>query len=187
MKKMKYVTMSDIPVGSSISEIRQELAKIGVNGMEIDCRYDVNSGMALVKFKWQGRQFERRSTGQPNASKNMRVICLNLKHKVLDHLRGVEDFGMSMQAYLALEGEVSPDAPQGGAPTQATPEIIDAYAVIGVSPYATKEQCEAAYKRHIKAWHPDRFQNDETMKHEAENQSAKINDAWMKIKKHRGI
>jgi DnaJ-domain-containing protein 1 len=183
-KKFKYTTMSDVLVTTSISEIREELAKIGVNGMDVDCRYDLSINKAMVKFTWEGKQYQRSSTNQPNVSKNMRVICLNLKHKVLDHLRGVEDFGNSMQAYLAIGGEVSQTAQ---ASVQLTPEIIAAYAILEITPYASKEECETAYKRHIKAWHPDRYANDEMMKDYASKQASKINDAWDKIQKQRGM
>jgi DnaJ-domain-containing protein 1 len=186
----KYITNSEVPIQESMHEIRVELSKIGVSGMDIDCRYDVNTGAAIVRFKRNGVTYERRSTQQPNVSKNMRVIALNLKHKVLDHLRGVEPFEDSMYKYAALPpGKDAPNEDAQARPPEHIPrsEVLAAYAVLGVDAYATAPQVEKAYKHQLLAWHPDRHHADAEMLALAEKKTSEINSAWQLIKRERGI
>ena len=98
-----YITDSEVPLGTTQNDIRTALARIGINGMDVDIRWDLNTGAAMVAFRYGGRKYERRNVQQPNVSKNMRVIYINLKQKVLDHLRGVEPFEASMHFYLAIK------------------------------------------------------------------------------------
>lgn len=180
----KYITTSEKPIGLTQEDIRRELAKIGVSGLAVDIRWDVNTGAVLVSFQWEGKAYERKCTSQPNVSKNIRVIYQNLKQKVLDHNRGVEPFGDSMFKYQQLTGNV--DTSANFAKQTVSPEIAAAYVVIEVSPYDSFESCEKAYHQKIKAWHPDRFIGDAEMQKAATDMMAKINNAWAVIKQSRG-
>ena len=186
MKEKTYITRSEVPLNTSVSEIREELAKLGINGMTVDVRWDVNSGACMVGFVYNGQKYERRSTQQPNASKNMRAIFLNLKHKVLDHLRGVEPFEASMHFYKAIEGSTT-SPPPFETPSVPEKEVLAAYADIGAFPYDSEVELRKKYHQNVKAWHPDRFNSDPQMLEVAQKKTSKINEAWNTIKKARRI
>jgi DnaJ-domain-containing protein 1 len=56
------------------------------------------------------------------------------------------------------------------------------YAILGISPGATKEEVHNAWRMNIKAWHPDRFNNDEKMHAFAEEKTKEINGAYAALK-----
>lgn len=49
--------------------------------------------------------------------------------------------------------------------------------VLGLSPRATLEDANQAYKDLVRVWHPDRFQSDQKLKLKAEDNTRKINEA----------
>ena len=50
--------------------------------------------------------------------------------------------------------------------------------VLELDSYATEKQIKASYRLLVKVWHPDRFQNDATLKWEAEAKLKKVNAAY---------
>lgn len=73
MAEKKYITNSDVPLNSTVSDIRRTLARLGIREMDIDIRWEVNNGACLVSFTYNGQKYQRRSIKQPNASKNIGV------------------------------------------------------------------------------------------------------------------
>jgi predicted Zn-dependent protease with MMP-like domain len=53
------------------------------------------------------------------------------------------------------------------------------YAVLGVSPFATREQIRAAYRRQVKLWHPDRYTAmPRSLRMRAEQRVRRLTAAW---------
>jgi hypothetical protein len=55
--------------------------------------------------------------------------------------------------------------------------------VLGLSPSATLEDANQAYKDLVRVWHPDRFQSDQNLKQRAEESTRKINEAVSHLRK----
>ncbi|MEI8092871.1 MAG: J domain-containing protein [Spirochaetales bacterium] len=79
---------------------------------------------------------------------------------------------------------------QNARPHPATPgldpELIAAYAVLGVKTDATWEEITAAHRTLLKKHHPDRHAGHEGNMRKATAQSQKIGEAFQKIKKQLG-
>jgi len=57
--------------------------------------------------------------------------------------------------------------------------MINYYEVLGVTPKASYDEIRSAYRRLVKDYHPDKFQNgDEIGKKEATRRTKQINEAW---------
>jgi hypothetical protein len=52
---------------------------------------------------------------------------------------------------------------------------------LGLGPETTREELDATYHELVKAWHPDRFQNDEEEKEKAERYTREINVAYQSL------
>lgn len=59
-----------------------------------------------------------------------------------------------------------------------TLDPTQAYGVLGLAPGATPEEVREAYRDHVKAWHPDRFSNDDRMREKAERKLQVLNEAY---------
>ena len=91
-----------------------------------------------------------------------------------------------------LKGKDSSEKPTGGGTgkqaegkrSRPVPtEIQEDFAVLGLSPQARAEECKAAYKKLLKAHHPDRHAgNPETMKNATEK-TARVNAAYKRLEK----
>ncbi len=64
--------------------------------------------------------------------------------------------------------------------------VLQAYAVLGLSPSATWDQVNAAHRSLLKEHHPDRHAGNEALIKKATDQSQKINEAYQALKKHLG-
>ena len=70
------------------------------------------------------------------------------------------------------------------------PYDADPYAILGASRSATDDELRTAYREKAKALHPDRLRAEglsEELMGKANEQMAKVNDAWARIKRERGI
>src|SRR5438552_9455461 len=101
---------------------------------------------ALLKFKYNGKNYEYRSTSQKNSRLNMHAIARVMEFKVRAQLMGIEKFDVSMSPYLALTSKQD-------VPTDEPINLVDPYAVLGISRLASNEEVELCYKRLAKAWH----------------------------------
>ena len=133
-------------IENAIREIRQWLLRIGVTGgFDVDLKYDARMNVALLKFKYNGKNYEYRSTSQRNSRLNMHAIARVMEFKVRAHLMGIEKFDVSMSPYLALtsrQDEVRIDEP-----IINNNIIVDPYAVLGISSLASNEEVELCYRR----------------------------------------
>ena len=168
-------------IENAMREIRQWLSRIGVSGgFDVDLKYDARMNVALLKFKYNGKNYEYRSTSQKNYRLNMHAIARVMEFKVRAHLMGIEKFDVSMSPYLALtsrQDDVRADEPIN--------VVVDPYAVLGISSLASNEEVELCYRRMAKAWHPD-MANSEEAKAVFLNKFSEINEAHQKIKAERG-
>ncbi|MDD5615000.1 MAG: J domain-containing protein [Candidatus Methanoperedens sp.] len=165
-------------IEAAMKEITRWLGMIGINGLEIDIRHDAASNVALLRFKYKGKEYEFRSTRQSNCRLNMWGIARVMEYKVRSQLMGIENFADSMAKYeLRLEGCVEPQK-------RDVNELN--YVILGISPLASNPELQAKYKTLMKTFHPDMVLSEETKK-EFERKAAEINKAWDEIKKERGI
>lgn len=55
------------------------------------------------------------------------------------------------------------------------------YMILGLSASVSDRELKRAYREWVKAWHPDRFQDDPVRRLEAEEKLKEINDAYAKV------
>jgi predicted Zn-dependent protease with MMP-like domain len=76
------------------------------------------------------------------------------------------------------QDEQQDDAPRDESPPDPRAEP-NYYAVLGVSPVASREQIRAAYRRRIKLWHPDRYAGKpRSLQMRAEQRARRLTAAW---------
>ncbi len=166
-------------IEKAMKEITEWLALIGVNGLDVDLRYDAKTNVAMLKFTYKGKPYEFISRDQADCRLNMWGIARVIEWRVRGQLMKIEDFGESMFRYK-LEGNVEPPA----AATMPVNEMN--YVKLGISPLASNAQIIARHRELMKTFHPDMVNSQEAKK-EFEKRAAEINQAYNAIKKERGI
>lgn len=177
---------SQKPMETAIYEIRGWLARLGLQALDVKPGYDRETNVAIVRFRYQGKQYEFRSTAQRDCRLNMWAIEHVIEYKVRAHIMEIEKFETSMSPYLALGVGGAQQEQAWTPPTQRAEADSAAYAVFGIDQYASNEKCREARARYAKAWHPDRYFDAESKKY-AEEMASKGNAAWEKIKTERGL
>lgn len=168
------------PIESAEREIRSWLVKIGISGFALDIKHDAGMNISLVKFQYNGKSYEFRSSKQRNCRLNMHAIARVMEFKVRSHLMDIEPFDKSMQAYLLLE---APDGYNMQQPQYANEKH---YKALNLDSTASNEEIKQAHKKLCKAFHPD-MANSEEAKSEFSKKISEINEAWAEIKKERGL
>lgn len=167
------------PIEKAMRLIRGWLHQLGIDGLSIQTNYDARQNIAVLKFRYNNKDYEFRSTKQANSRLNMHGIARVMEYKVRSHIMGIEDFERSMKSYLALGYE--------GSFTSAQTQIDQTdYIRLGISPLASNDEIKKKYKELMKGFHPDMALSDEAKK-EFEKRSAEINEAWTNIQKERGL
>lgn len=73
-----------------------------------------------------------------------------------------------------------PEPPRAAAPE--SPRIETGYEkyyrILEVKPSASADEIQRAYRELVKVWHPDRFQNDPSLKERANAKLREINEAY---------
>ena len=161
------------------TQIREWLRKIDVDGLSLNLNYDAKQNISLIKFKYENKEYEFRSTKQKNCRLNMHAIARVMEFKVRAHLMGIELFSKSMSPYLMIEGrtEVS---------TQSNTVNEGVYVKLGLTSLESNSEIKARYRLLCKSWHPDMMISEEAKK-EAQKKLSEINEAWEEIKKERGL
>lgn len=177
MTKIGQLT-TEKPIEKAMKEIKEWLSKLNVNGLDIDLRYDAKTNIAVLRFKFKGKDYEFISRKQSNCRLNMWAIARVMEFKVRAQLMEIEDFSESMFRYK-LEGKVEPQA-------AAAPGNEMNYVKLGISPLASNREIQEKYKTLMKSFHPD-MALSELAKAEFEKRAAEINQAYNEIKKERGI
>lgn len=171
------------PIETAIFEIKGWLEKLGVDGLDISCKYSGAQNIAVLNFKYEGKDYEFRSMKQRDAALNMWAIQHVIEYKVRAHIMEIEKFETSMSPYLALSGT--------GSSKQDFSFNVDekSYIVLGMPATASNEQLKVRYKELVKSYHPDMLSgiNSNEAKKAFEAKLSEINEAWMRIKKERGI
>ena len=163
-------------------EIREWLERIGISGLEVNINWDARQNVALLRFRYKSKNYEKRSTKQDNCRLNVCALAQFCENKVRASLQGIEDFDMSISPYLQLQGEVS-TVPQGQENVN-----YEAYATIGIEYTASNEQLKNKYRELVKLYHPDIIQNINSNEVKAfQKKLQEINTAWSIIKIERGI
>lgn len=105
-----------------------------------------------------------------------------VNQREVDYLRGVHRaFGLD---------QVSWERAKGGMPRQATPDEPDAYSVLGVAASASDTEIRATWKRLMRENHPDSLAARGVPPEfiaRASDKVARINAAWDRIKRERGL
>ncbi len=163
----------------AVKEIKEWLSMIQVNGLDVDIRYDAKTNVAMLRFKYGGREYEFVSRKQKNCRLNMWGIARVMEFKVRAQVMGIEDFGRSMKAYEMLEGQVEP-------PGKDTPVNELNYVKLGISPLVSNQELQEKYRVLMKSLHPDMVTSEESKKI-LTKKAQEINEAWAEICKERGI
>lgn len=162
----------------AVKEIKEWLSRIEVNGLDVDLRYDAKTNVAMLRFKYGGREYEFVSRKQNNCRLNMWGIARVMEFKVRAQVMGIENLADSMYRYR-IEGKVEEGVKQT--------EVNEMnYVKLGISPLASNEEIQKKYLVLMKSFHPDLAPSIEAMA-EFDKRSAEINEAYNEIKKERGI
>jgi len=172
-----------VPPQTTRAELEELFIRFGIPMVDVNIAWDARTGAAYLKLRYQGKDYEYRSTRQKNVQNNVRAIKILMEAKIRAHKRGLEDFGVAMSPYLRLEGG-STYTYTNATPTEVAPEEKKAYAVLGVNPLASDIEIDAARKKLIKIYHPDRAPDEETRK-VMEDKMVEINSAYELIKARR--
>ena len=167
------------PIEKAIKKVTEWLSKINVSGLDVDLRYDAKTNVAMLRFKFKGKDYEFISRKQNNCRLNMWGIARVIEFKVRAQLMEIEDFGSSMKAYERLEGKVESAA-------RSTPVNEHNYVKLGISPLASNQEVQDRYKRLCKMYHPDMSLSKEG-KEEFTKKFKEFNDAYSEICKERGL
>ena len=162
-------------------EIRQNLERMGVSGLSIDIRYDVRGNVSLVRFNFNGKNYEMKVSNQKDIRSNMYAIARRIEYKARMHLLDIEPFEISISPYIQIgyEGEYKQDF-------EVPKASVKAYITLGIPEYSSNFEIEQHYKKLVKAFHPDMALSDEK-KIEFGKRLAEINEAYNEIKKERGL
>ena len=168
-------------IQEAMKEITGWLSKINVSGLDIDLRHDAKTNVAMLRFKYKGKDYEFISRKQANCRLNMWGIAKVMEAKVRAQIMGIEDFGDSMFKYK-LEGKVE-------SPIAAIPANELNYIKLGISPLASNPEIQERYRTLMKTFHPDMVNsiNSKEARDEFERRAKGINEAYNEIKKERGI
>ena len=121
-----------------------------------------------------------------------------MKGKLIGLLVGLL-FGASLRRpWLALiglalghlydRGVFGGSAPAPRADRPAAPPTPDPYAVLGISPEASNDEVEQAWRRRMQEYHPDRVANAAAELRElAERRAREANAAWETIRRQRKL
>lgn len=83
-------------------DIRNWLARLGVDNKDIQIETDVRSGHAVVNYKLLGQHYSVKSIRQPTATDNLAAIELLVHNRVIGIERGVESHDQAFAGYAAL-------------------------------------------------------------------------------------
>jgi len=169
------------PIEKAMREIREWLDKLRVNGLSINTNYDARMNIAILKFNYNGKNYEFRSTKQSNCRLNMWGIARVMEYKVRSHIMGIEDFSKSMESYVQIEDK-------SGIKNEFIPQNANEknYVLLGISLTASNEEIKSRYRELVKTHHPDMY-NSKEAREEAEKKFAEINEAYDIISKERGL
>ncbi len=83
-----------------MDEIRENLQRMGVDGLSIDVRYDVRNNIALVRFRFKTKNYEMKVSNQKDIRQNMHAISKRIEYKVRMHLLEIESFEISFDLLI---------------------------------------------------------------------------------------
>ena len=170
-------------ISQAISKINFWLNKLKDNGLNIDTRYDAGINVSLLKFNYQNKDYEFRSTKQDNCRLNMWAIARVIEYKVRSHIMNIEKFETSMSPYLQIENKSSYQSENFVKKTNE-----NNYKILGIDLTSSNEEINKRYKELQKMYHPDRIADfSDTAKNDFQNKIAEINKAYSEIKQERGI
>lgn len=181
-KILKLKVPSNKYLPSIEEEIKENLKRMGVSGLSIDLRFDARQNVALLRFSFNGKNYEVRINNQQDVRANMYAIARRVEYKARMHLLDIEPFDISMSPYLQLENKSNYQSQEFEMPKAS----IKSYVVLGIPEYSSNDEIGKRYKILVKSFHPDMVSNSEA-KIEFEKKMSEINQAYNEIKKERGI
>ena len=175
-------------IEEAISYIRDWLGRIEISGLAIDVRYDARLNIAMLRFTYEGKNYEYKSNLQKNCRLNCWAIAYAMESKVRNHLRQVELFATAISPYLMIgaSDEAISQGYQQEAPKVSDSELTRAFAILGISHLASNEEIKIRYKQLCKMYHPDMSLSKEG-KEEFAKKFNEFNEAYKIISQNRGL
>ncbi len=171
---------TDKNIEDAITDIKQWLGALKIDRSTIVAQWDAGQNVAVLNFKYSGKEYQFRSTRQKNCRLNMHAIAKVIEFKVRAQMMNIEDFTQSMSAYLSLDAK-------GEFVSQKKGKVDEiAYATLGLTPYSSNEEISKAHKFLLKQWHPDKASSPEAKK-AFEKKAVEYNNAYNTIVKERGL
>ena len=181
-KELKLRVPQNKYLPSIEEEIKENLKRMGVNGLSIDLRFDARQNVALLRFTFNVKNYEVRISNQSDIRANMYAICKRVEYKARMHLLDIEPFDISMSPYLQLENKSDYQSQEFEMPKAS----IKSYVILGIPEYSSNEEIVKRYKTLCKTFHPDMSLSKEA-KIEFEKRFKEIGDAYKELCKERGI
>src|SRR3989304_7444602 len=187
MTKMGTITNTR-RIEEAVSYIKNWLERLEISGLSIDTRYDARLNIAMLRFTYQGKNYQYTCNTQKNCRLNLWAIAYAMESKVRNHLRQVEPFETAISPYLMIgaSDEAISQGYQQEAPKVSDNELTRAFAILGISPLSSNKELSEHYKKMAKSFHPD-LAGSELAKKVFEEKFTEINNAWQIIKKSREI
>jgi DnaJ domain len=114
----------------------------------------------------------------------MLVIIARLFHIVLDILGRSPHRPNSWQQEYTSQAHTRQGRrqPQGAA-LHHPDTVMQAYATLEMSPYASPAEVKQAYRDLVKVWHPDRFSHDADLHRKAQEKMKALNEAYQHLRR----
>jgi hypothetical protein len=114
----------------------------------------------------------------------MIVVIARLLHIILDVLgRPTHRTNPWKQAHTSQTHTRQGQRQHQEAQPHHTDEVIQAYAMLEMSPGASPAEVKQAYRDLVKVWHPDRFSHDADLHRKAQEKMKALNDAYQHLRR----
>lgn len=146
----------------------------------INIPVDFATGTAVINFTHKGNNYSFRYKGR-NGKDALAKLTYSLCRLIDCDVRNIFPFSSTAKEYLAISGKVEENIYKSDSEVGA-----EIFAELEATRHDSNDELIKKYKKLATMFHPDRAINEEDKKFYSDKMS-KLNEAWTKIKKERGI